>query len=66
MTLLEGVARTQVAVEEQDHAWYVIHVSNEPILWIAVGKDSPLLGRLREYHEQFRKEHPNWNGWIAF
>lgn len=55
-----------VPIEDQDRSAYVIHLSNTPILWVCVFSDSPLFPGLRERHDKWRAENPNWNGWIAF
>jgi hypothetical protein len=57
----------QIAVEEQDHKFYVIHLSNEPeIIWLMVRSDAPTFPELRQRHLKWATEHPDWNGWIAF
>jgi hypothetical protein len=66
VSLVNECQHERVAVEEQDGAAYIIHVSNDPILWILVGSDSPMLAALRERHSQWKTEHPDWKGWIAF
>jgi hypothetical protein len=55
-----------VAVEEQDRDYYVIHLSNRPILWLMVGSESVLFAPLRECHSRWKSEHPDWKGWLAF
>src|SRR6266496_6298641 len=62
--LIEGVKAERLAVEEQDGSSYVIHLSNEPILWIFVKSDSPLRASLRQHHTHWMTTHPLWNGWI--
>jgi hypothetical protein len=64
--LVDECQHERVAVEEQDGAAYLIHVSNDPILWILVKSDSPMLAALRAHHSQWKTEHPDWKGWIAF
>jgi len=64
--LIDGVKAERVSVEEQDGSSYVIHLSNEPILWIFVKSDSPLQAVLRHHHRHWMMTHPEWNGWIAF
>ena len=66
LPLIDGVTSKRVAVEEQDHCSYVIHLSNEPVLWIFVKTDSPLLEPLRQHHTRWSWTHPLWRGWIAF
>ena len=57
----------RIAVEEQDHKAYIIHLSNEPeIIWLIVGSEAPIFLELRHRHERWATEHPDWNGWIAF
>jgi hypothetical protein len=56
-----------IAVEEQHHASYVIHLTNEPEpIWVSVLPDTPLFQELRQRHKQWELEHPNWTGWVAF
>jgi hypothetical protein len=65
--LLEESPKDRFAVEEQDHAWYTIHISNEPeIIWVTIAPDSPVFPEIRQRHEQWNTEHPGWKGWIAF
>jgi hypothetical protein len=66
--LVEQCPHDLVAVEEQDHTAYVIHLSNEQpnFVWIALGPGSPIFPELRQRHTQWNNEHPNWKGWIAF
>jgi hypothetical protein len=57
----------RIAVEEQDHKAYVIHLSNEPeIIWLLVGSEEPIFLELCQRHKRWTTEHPDWNGWIAF
>ena len=57
----------RIAVEEQDHKAYVIHLSNEPeIIWLLVGSEEPIFPELCHRHKRWTTEHPNWSGWIAF
>jgi hypothetical protein len=57
----------RIAVEEQGHKAYVIHLSNEPkIIWLLVGSEAPIFLELRQRHQRWATEHPDWNGWIAF
>ena len=57
----------RVAVEEQDHKSYVIHLSNEPkLIWLLVDSASPLFPEIRQRHSQWMTEHPGWDGWMAF
>ena len=64
--LVGECAQEKVAVEEQDGTAYIVHLSNEPILWLFVYKDSRLLNALKRSHAEFLAEHPGWDGWIAF
>jgi len=66
VSLVDQCERPQIAVEEQDGDSYIIHITNEPILWVVVGPTSSLLAPLREHHSRWRAQHPDWNGWIAF
>lgn len=65
-SLVDQCQLSRVAVEEQDGVAYVIHISDEPVLWVVVGPESPLLAHLRQLHSQWKTEHPDWEGWIAF
>lgn len=57
----------RLAVEEQDHLSYIVHVSNtHPVVWISVSHDSPLFRGLSLKHDEWARTHPNWNGWIGF
>jgi hypothetical protein len=56
-----------VAVEEQDHKGYVIHLSNEPkLIWLLVASDSPIFLEIRRRHAQWMTDHPGWKGWMGF
>jgi hypothetical protein len=66
LRLVEECPHERVAVEEQDHSSYVIHLSNEPMVWVLVQPDSPIFGGLKQRHGQWATEHPNWGGWIGF
>jgi hypothetical protein len=64
---IEDCPNDRIAVEEQYHSSYIIHLSNEPEpIWFAVAPDTPIFVELRERHKRWAREHPNWNGWIAF
>jgi hypothetical protein len=64
---VEECAQERVAVEEQDHRSYIIHLSNEPELkWLVVGPESPIYLEIRQRHAQWMAERPGWNGWIGF
>jgi len=56
--LLEECSRDRIGVEEQDSAFYVIHISNEPIIWIVVKSESPIFMELRSRHERWVADHP--------
>lgn len=65
--LIEKCPFERVAVEEQDHSTYIVHLRNDPTpIWIVVFSKSPLLADLKQRHARWMVEHPNWNGWIAF
>jgi hypothetical protein len=66
LRLVEECRHDRVAVEEQDHSSYIIHLSNEPPVWIFVQPDSPMFGGLKQRHGQWKIEHPDWDGWIGF
>ena len=56
-----------VPVEEQDHKFYIIRLSDEPkLLWLLVGSESPIFLELRQRHLQWATEHPGWKGWMGF
>ncbi len=64
---VEECPHDRMAVEEQDHKGYVIHLSNEPKLkWLVVGSESPIFLEIRRRHAQWMTEHRGWNGWVAF
>jgi hypothetical protein len=64
---VEECPQDRVAVEEQDHKSYVIHLSNEPkLVWLVVGADSPIFIEMRQRHAQWMTKHPGWEGWMAF
>jgi len=64
--LLENCPHDRISAEEQDHAFYILHVRNEPIVWVIVGSESPLFRNLRQRHTDWKAENPNWDGWIGF
>jgi len=66
LRLVEECSHRRVAVEEQDHWSYVVHLSNEPVIWIVVPPDSPLFVALKQRHGEWQMEHPDWHGWIGF
>jgi len=64
---IEESSRERLAVEEQDHNSYIVHINNEPeILWIVVGPESPIFPELQRLHARWMAEHPGWNASIAF
>jgi hypothetical protein len=65
--LIEQCPSEWVPIEEQAHSAYIIHLRDEPtLIWILVFPKSPLLADLKQRHAQWRVEHPDWSGWIAF
>jgi hypothetical protein len=67
MRFLEECPQDRMAVEEQDHKSYIIHLSNEPELkWLVVGSESPIYLEIRQRHAQWMNERPDWKGWMAF
>jgi hypothetical protein len=65
--LVSECPNDRVAVEEQDHAAYIIHLRDEPeIIWLAVLSDAPLFLGLRQRHRQWTTQHPDWKGWFGF
>lgn len=64
--LIKQCPHDPIAVEEQDHAAYVIHFSNSPTMnWVTVTSTSPIFMELRGRHVQWVAEHPGWNGWMG-
>jgi hypothetical protein len=65
--LIGDCPHNRLAVEEQDHAFYVIHFSNEPndIKWLMVKSTSPMFMDLRNRHTRWMAERPGWDGWIV-
>ena len=58
---LEECPHDRIAVEEQDHDFYIIHISNEPtIIWVFISSQSPIFLELRSRHAQCLAEHPKW------
>ena len=65
--LVDECTSDRIAVEEQDHVAYIIHLQNEPeIIWLSVRAEDPIFLELRQRHRQWTTEHPDWTGWIAF
>jgi hypothetical protein len=50
--LLAQCQQDRVYVEEQDHTHYIIHISDEPVVWIMVGPNSALHPPLLARHTQ--------------
>ncbi len=64
---VEECPQDRVAVEEQDHKFYIIHLSEEPkLIWLVIGPESPIFLDIQQRHAQWMTEHPDWKGWIAF
>jgi hypothetical protein len=64
---IEDCPLDRMAVEEQDHTFYIIHFSNDPdIIWVSVNSESPIFAELRLRHARWMTEHPGWNGWMGF
>jgi len=65
--LVDESQNDRIPVEEQDHKFYIIHLSNkrERIL-VMVGLDTPLFPELRQRHARWATANPEWKGWIAF
>jgi hypothetical protein len=64
---VEECPHDRVAVEEQAHKSYIIHLSDEPKpIWLLVGSESPIFLEIRQRHAQWMTEHPDWQGWKAF
>jgi hypothetical protein len=64
---VEAFSRERLAVEEQHHDSYVVHINNEPeIRWISVGSKSAIFPELQKLHARWMTEHPGWNAWIGF
>jgi len=50
-----------IAVEEQGHKAYIIHLRNAPeMIWLVVQSEAPLLLELRQRHQKWAAEHPDW------
>jgi hypothetical protein len=64
---LEECPHDGVAVEEQHHKFYIIHLSDEPkLLWLVINSESPIFLELQQRHVKWKIEHPGWSGWVAF
>src|SRR5438093_8250140 len=67
LRLLEESVHERLAVEEQDHSFFIIHISKEPtLLWVSVTSDSPIFAGLAQWQARWTVEHPNWAGWTGF
>jgi hypothetical protein len=65
--LVDKCPNGRIAVEEQDHKFYIIHLSNEPdLIWVMVAPETPLFLELRQRHGRWATEHPDWKGWVSF
>jgi hypothetical protein len=64
--VIEECPHSRIAVEEQDHAFYIIHINNEPVVWLVIPSESPVFMELRRRHSEWMAERPGWNGWMAF
>jgi hypothetical protein len=58
--LVEKSPYERLSIEEQDHSFYIVHISDEPTLvWLSVKSDSPLFAVLALAHSQWKLEHPS-------
>lgn len=58
--LVEDSPHERLAVEEQDHSFYIIHVSDGPSLaWLSVTSESPIFAALALQHSRWKLEHPS-------
>jgi hypothetical protein len=65
--LVDECPNDRIPVEEQDHKFYIIHLSDKgERIWVMVGPETPLFLELRQRHARWATEHPEWKGWIAF
>lgn len=59
LRLVEQASHERIAVEEQDHSFFIIHVSDEPTpIWLSVKADSPIFGGLAQQQTQWKLDHP--------
>jgi hypothetical protein len=64
---VEASPLARVAVEEQHHTSYILHLGNEPgAVWLSVDSASPIFPELQRLHGRWKIEHPGWDGWMAF
>jgi len=67
LRLVEASVADSFPVEEQDHSFYVIHLSDRPsLVWVLVKSGSPMYSELARLHGQWKKDHPDWDGWIGY
>jgi hypothetical protein len=66
LRLVSECTQESVAIEEQDQTSYIIHLSNDPVVWVLVGPNSPAFDGLKQYHDHWEREHPDWDGWLGF
>jgi hypothetical protein len=60
LRLVEESPHERLAVEEQDHSFYIIHVRDEPTpVWVSVKSDSPIFAALALQHSRWKLEHPS-------
>ena len=65
--LLDQDGLDPIPVEEQYREFYILHLSNsQEEVWIMVYGDSPLFRPLRDRHQEWMREHPNYRDWFAF
>jgi hypothetical protein len=58
LRLIDECRKDRLAVEEQDHAFYVIHFSDERnIKWLLLNSTSPMFAELRSRHARWLDEH---------
>lgn len=60
LRLVEESPKAHLAVEEQAHSFYIIHVRDEPALvWVSVKSDSPIFAAPALQQSQGKLEHPS-------
>lgn len=65
--LVDECPDDRVAVEEQDHTFYIIHLHIKPDhIRVSVTSESPIFAELRRRHTEWMVEQPGWDGWKAF
>jgi hypothetical protein len=55
--LIQQCSNDRLGVEEQDHAYYIVHLSNSGTKWLIVDSSSPIFTELRNRHVRWRAEH---------